>query len=78
VPGGPRSPLGARAMYLYQGDSDLGYRIHGTLEPETIGSNVSSGCIRMINQDVIDLYPRVNLGTHVTVLADNSASLAQG
>lgn len=69
VPGGPRSPLGARAMYLYGSVGDLGYRIHGTTEPETIGTNVSSGCIRMVNQDIIHLYGRAPAGTDVTVLA---------
>ena len=62
--GGPENPLGARAMYL---GSSL-YRIHGSNEPWTIGTNVSSGCIRMRNQDVIDLYGRVNVGTRVVVL----------
>ncbi|KQW21154.1 hypothetical protein ASC80_13600 [Afipia sp. Root123D2] len=62
--GGPENPLGARAMYL---GSTL-YRIHGSNEPWTIGTNVSSGCIRMRNQDVIDLYGRVNVGTKVVVL----------
>ena len=69
IPGGPDNPLGARALYLWQGDRDTLYRIHGTTEPETIGGPVSSGCIRMINQDVIDLYARVSTGTRVTVLA---------
>ena len=68
VRGGPKSPLGARAMYLFGEGRDLGYRIHGTLEPETVGSNVSSGCVRMINQDIAHLYARVALGTPVTVL----------
>jgi lipoprotein-anchoring transpeptidase ErfK/SrfK len=68
VPGGPRSPLGARAMYLFGGGRDLGYRIHGTTEPETIGTNVSSGCIRMVNQDIAHLYTRAAVGTHVSVL----------
>jgi lipoprotein-anchoring transpeptidase ErfK/SrfK len=68
VPGGPRNPLGARAMYLWQNRKDTLFRIHGTPEPWTIGSNVSSGCIRMINQDVIDLYARTPLGTKVVVL----------
>jgi lipoprotein-anchoring transpeptidase ErfK/SrfK len=68
VPGGSRNPLGARAHYLWQGNKDTLYRIHGTLEPETIGQSVSSGCIRMINQDVIDLYGRVEIGTRVVVL----------
>ena len=62
--GGPENPLGARAMYL---GSTL-YRIHGSNEPWTIGTNVSSGCIRMRNEDVIDLYGRVNVGTRVIVL----------
>ncbi len=68
MPGGLDNPLGARALYLYQGGRDTLYRIHGTNEPWTIGSNVSSGCIRMINQDVIDLYQRVPDGTEVVVL----------
>ena len=62
--GGPDNPLGARALYL---GSSL-YRIHGTNEPETIGHNVSSGCIRMMNEDVIDLYNRVRVGTKVIVI----------
>ncbi len=62
--GGPENPLGARALYL---GSTL-YRIHGSNEPWTIGHNVSSGCIRMTNQDVIDLYSRVSVGTKVVVL----------
>jgi lipoprotein-anchoring transpeptidase ErfK/SrfK len=66
--GGPRNPLGARALYLWQGNKDTLYRIHGTLEPWTIGKSVSSGCIRMINQDVIDLYERVPEGSRVVVL----------
>lgn len=68
VPGGSKSPLGARAMYLWAESRDLGYRIHGTTEPETIGTNVSSGCIRLINQDIAHLYARVSKGTPVTVL----------
>jgi lipoprotein-anchoring transpeptidase ErfK/SrfK len=68
MPGGLGNPLGARAMYLYQGGHDTLYRIHGTNEPETIGTRVSSGCIRLINQDVIDLYDNVSLGTKVVVL----------
>ena len=69
VPGGPTSPLGARAMYLFADNGDTGYRIHGTTEPETIGTNVSSGCIRMVNQDVIHLYERAIEGTEVVVLS---------
>jgi lipoprotein-anchoring transpeptidase ErfK/SrfK len=69
VPGGPRNPLGARALYLWQGNKDTLYRIHGTVEPWTIGRSVSSGCIRMINQDVIDLYKRVAVGAKVVVVS---------
>lgn len=68
MPGGPGNPLGARALYLWQGNKDTLYRIHGTFEPWTIGTNVSSGCIRMINQDVIDLYEHVPTGTKVVVV----------
>ena len=62
--GGLSNPLGARAMYI----GGTAYRIHGTNAPSTIGHNVSSGCIRMLNEDVIDLYSRVNIGTKVVVL----------
>ena len=68
VPGGSRNPLGARAMYLWQDNKDTLFRIHGTTEPETIGRSVSSGCIRMINQDAIDLFGRVGVGAKVVVL----------
>jgi len=71
VAGGPTNPLGARAVYLWQGNKDTLYRIHGTNEPWTIGTNVSSGCIRMLNQDVIDLYRRTPVGAKVVVLASN-------
>jgi lipoprotein-anchoring transpeptidase ErfK/SrfK len=64
MPGGPENPLGARAMYL---GGSL-YRIHGSNEPQTIGQAVSSGCIRMTNEDVVDLYDRVKVGTRVVVL----------
>jgi len=66
--GGPDNPLGARAMYLFQNGKDTLYRIHGTNEPLSIGKAVSSGCIRMLNADVIDLYNRVSIGTKVVVL----------
>jgi len=66
--GGQENPLGARAMYLYAGDHDSGFRIHGSNEPWTIGEAVSSGCIRMLNEDVIDLYSRINVGATVVVL----------
>jgi lipoprotein-anchoring transpeptidase ErfK/SrfK len=68
VPGGPANPLGARALYLYQGNKDTLYRIHGTNQPEYIGQAISSGCIRMTNADVIDLFDRVRPGTTVVVL----------
>lgn len=68
VPGGPRNPLGARAMYLYQNGKDTLFRIHGTTEPWTIGQRVSSGCIRLVNQDILDLYSRVPVGTKVVVI----------
>jgi lipoprotein-anchoring transpeptidase ErfK/SrfK len=64
MPGGPENPMGARAMYL---GSSL-YRIHGTNEPNTIGQAVSSGCIRMTNDDVTDLYERVRVGAKVLVI----------
>ena len=66
---GPHNPLGARGLYLFTGNRDTLYRIHGTNQPEYIGSAISSGCIRMTNEDVIDLYNRVKLGTPVVVLA---------
>jgi lipoprotein-anchoring transpeptidase ErfK/SrfK len=69
VAGGPANPLGARALYLYQGNKDTLYRIHGTNQPEYIGQAISSGCIRMTNEDVIDLFDRVREGAPVVVLA---------
>ncbi|MGO9007886.1 MAG: L,D-transpeptidase [Beijerinckiaceae bacterium] len=68
LPGGPDNPLGSRALYLYQGDKDTLYRIHGTNEPDKIGTSVSSGCIRMTDIDAIDLYNRVKVGTKVVVM----------
>lgn len=70
--GGPQNPLGARALYLYQDGRDTLYRIHGTSEAGSIGRAVSSGCIRMLNADVIDLYERVPVGTRVVVLPSSS------
>lgn len=69
MPGGLKNPLGARAMYLYQNGKDSSYRIHGTTEPRSIGKAMSSGCIRMFNHDVIDLYERVQVGAQVMILA---------
>ena len=68
IPGGPANPLGARALYLYEGNKDTLYRIHGTNQPEYIGQAISSGCIRMTNEDVIDLFDRVRQGATVVVL----------
>jgi lipoprotein-anchoring transpeptidase ErfK/SrfK len=74
VAGGPGNPLGARAMYL--GNSE--YRIHGTNDPTTIGKFVSSGCIRLTNEDVTDLFSRVNVGSKVVVLPKNAPLQARG
>lgn len=68
MPAGLENPLGPRALYLYQGDRDTLYRLHGTSEPDSIGQAVSSGCIRLFNQDIIDLYNRVPVGAPVVVL----------
>ena len=66
--GGPGNPLGARALYLYDGKRDTMFRIHGSNEPWTIGHAVSSGCIRMRNEDVIELYGHATVGTRVVVM----------
>jgi lipoprotein-anchoring transpeptidase ErfK/SrfK len=68
MPGGGMNPLGARAIYLYQGKTDTHLRIHGTIAPETIGTSASNGCFRMINEHVMDLYSRVHVGTKVVIL----------
>ena len=75
IPGGPRNPLGSRTMYLWQGNKDTLYRIHGTVKPWTIGTSVSSGCIRMINQDVIDLSQRTPVGARVVVLPSHTETV---
>jgi lipoprotein-anchoring transpeptidase ErfK/SrfK len=72
MPGGPDNPLGARALYLFQNGNDTLYRIHGTTDPMSIGKNASSGCIRMISQDVVELYRRVPVGSKVVVLAEGT------
>ncbi|CAN7358212.1 L,D-transpeptidase [Aminobacter sp. LjRoot7] len=66
--GGPENPLGARAIYLYQGKKDTHIRIHGTNQPQTIGTNSSNGCFRMVNDHVMDLYSRVKMGSEVIVM----------
>lgn len=69
MPGGlPINPLGPRAMYLYSGKQDTGFRIHGTIHPESIGTAASSGCIRMLNKEVIELYDLTRVGTKVIVI----------
>jgi lipoprotein-anchoring transpeptidase ErfK/SrfK len=68
VRGGPHNPMGARALYLYQGSKDTLFRVHGTNQPEYIGQAISSGCIRLTNEDVIDLYTRAKIGAPVVVL----------
>jgi lipoprotein-anchoring transpeptidase ErfK/SrfK len=66
--GGPENPLGSRALYLFTKRGDTGFRIHGTNEPESIGSAASSGCIRMLNEEVEELYDSVPIGTKVIVI----------
>lgn len=68
MPGGPENPMGARALYLYQGDVDTIYRIHGTHDPKLVGRKKTAGCFGLLNTDIIDLYNRVQLGTRVVVL----------
>jgi lipoprotein-anchoring transpeptidase ErfK/SrfK len=65
---GPDNPLGPRALYLFNENGDTGYRMHGTTHPESIGRDASSGCIRMFNEDAMDLYRRCPVGTAVLVL----------
>ena len=77
VAGGPANPLGARGIYLYLGNKDTLYRIHGTNQPEYIGQAISSGCIRMRNEDVIDLYDRVKLNSMVVVLPPGQNAQAE-
>jgi lipoprotein-anchoring transpeptidase ErfK/SrfK len=72
VEGGPANPMGARGLYLFSSGKDTLYRIHGTNQPEWIGHAISSGCIRMTNEDVIDLYNRVKMGAIVVVLGPKS------
>lgn len=73
--GGPENPLGPRALYLYRDGQDTLFRLHGTTEPWSIGSMVSSGCVRFLNQDIIDLYRRVPTGAKVVVVASSGQSI---
>jgi lipoprotein-anchoring transpeptidase ErfK/SrfK len=75
VSGGPANPMGARAMYVFEGSRDTLYRIHGTNQPEYIGQAISSGCIRLTNEDVIDLFNRVKVGAPVVVLAPGTGDV---
>ncbi len=77
MPGGPQNPIGARGLYLFQGNVDTLYRIHGTAEVNSIGRAVSSGCIRLLNADVIDLYDRVPIGTKVVVRQSRGEVIAE-
>lgn len=74
---GVNKPLGCRALYLYQGDRDTLYRIRGTNEAWTVGGTDSSGCIRLLNEDILDLYDRVPLGTTVVVKTSQPEALVQ-
>ena len=78
VAGGAHNPMGARALYLYAGGKDTLYRIHGTNQPEYIGRAISSGCIRLTNEDAIDLYSRVKVGATVVVLGPGARVASAG
>jgi lipoprotein-anchoring transpeptidase ErfK/SrfK len=77
VEGGAHNPMGARGIYLYQGNKDTLFRIHGTNQPEYIGQAISSGCIRMTNEDVIDLFNRVKMGAIVVVLQPRGGDISR-
>ncbi|TGN52281.1 L,D-transpeptidase [Paracoccus liaowanqingii] len=78
LPGGTQNPLGSRALYLYQGSVDTYYRIHGTLDPSSIGKATSAGCIRMFNQDVMDLFEQIPTGTEVVVRSAEESLRLEG
>lgn len=78
VKGGTDNPLGSRALYLYQGSMDTMYRIHGTMDPSSIGKATSAGCIRLFNQDVMDLFNEVPRGTHVKVRSAAESRMYEG
>lgn len=78
IPGGVASPLGARALYLYRGGRDTYFRIHGTNDPTSIGNQGSAGCIRLFNQDIIDLYARVAVGAKVVVRTYDQSVAVEG
>lgn len=76
MPGGLLNPLGARALYLYQNGRDILFRLHGTTEPWSIGQAVSSGCVRLLDEDIADLYDRVDVGAEVIVRHNPRARMA--
>jgi lipoprotein-anchoring transpeptidase ErfK/SrfK len=78
LPGGLDNPLGARALYLYRGNVDTMYRIHGTMDPSSIGKATSAGCIRLFNQDIIDMYDESELGTRVRVRTPEESLALEG
>ena len=78
LPGGLDNPLGARALYLYRGGKDTFYRIHGTMDPASIGKATSAGCIRLFNQDIIDMYDEMELGAHVKVRSREESLAMEG
>ncbi|MDO5370016.1 L,D-transpeptidase [Paracoccus sp. (in: a-proteobacteria)] len=78
VPGGVGNPLGSRALYLYEGSRDTMYRIHGTMDPSSVGKATSAGCIRLFNQDIMDLYDRIPMGTTVKVRTEAESRALEG
>ena len=78
LPGGIDNPLGSRALYLYRGGRDTMYRIHGTMDPSSVGKATSAGCIRLFNQDIMDLYDETPLGTNVRVRTRAESQALEG
>lgn len=78
VPGGIGNPLGSRALYLYEGNRDTMYRIHGTMDPSSVGKATSAGCIRLFNQDILDLYERIPIGATVKVRTEAESRMLEG
>ena len=78
VKGGMENPLGPRALYLYEGDRDTYYRIHGTLDPSSVGKATSAGCIRLFNQDIMDLFDEIPTGTTVRVRSQSESRQMEG
>lgn len=78
VPGGTSNPLGSRALYLYEGSRDTMYRIHGTMDPSSVGKATSAGCIRLFNQDIMDLYERIPMGATVKVRTEAESRMLEG